>query len=105
MIEYFNEDCMTGMARYPDKHFDLAIVDPPYGININQMNMGGRDTIKPTDKNWDNEIPSQQYFNELMRVSKEQIIWGGELLSVKTIEVFHNMGQRRNDVWKKFRGM
>ena len=88
MIDYRNEDCMTGMARYPDKHFDLAIVDPPYGININQMNMGGRDTIKPTDKNWDNEIPSQQYFNELMRVSKEQIIWGGNYFPLRPSRCF-----------------
>ena len=88
MIEYFNEDCMIGMARYSDKYFDLAIVDPPYGININQMNMGGRDTIKPTDKNWDNEIPSQQYFNELMRVSKEQIIWGGNYFPLRPSRCF-----------------
>lgn len=72
----YNVDCMIGMKQFPDKYFELAIVDPPYGINVNQMNMGGRNTVKPTDKKWDNEIPSPQYFKELMRISKEQIIWG-----------------------------
>ncbi len=78
MIEYFNEDCMAGMARYPDKHFDLAIVDPPYGIKIN-MNMGRKKGNRKVheEKAWDNEIPPDEYFEELMRVSKNQIIWGG----------------------------
>ena len=66
------------MKQYPDKWFDLAVVDPPYGININCMNMGNRKTIKP-DKNklWDISVPNKQYFEELFRVSKNQIIWGG----------------------------
>ena len=78
MIEYFNEDCMIGMARYPDKHFDLAIVDPPYGIKINH-NIGRRKGDKPSDYKkvtWDNEPPNKEYFDELVRVSKNQIIWG-----------------------------
>jgi len=78
MIEYFNEDCMVGMARYPDKHFDLAIVDPPYGIKINH-NIGRRKGDKPSDYKkvtWDNEPPNKEYFDELVRVSKNQIIWG-----------------------------
>lgn len=80
---YYNMNCMEGMKLIPDKYFDLAIVDPPYGINVNQMNMGGRNTVKPTDKKWDNEIPKQEYFNELMRVSKEQIIWGGNYFPLR----------------------
>ena len=48
MIEYYNEDCLVGMERYPDKHFDLAIVDPPYGININH-NMGRRKGDKASE--------------------------------------------------------
>lgn len=78
MIEYFNEDCMTGMARYPDKHFDLAIVDPPYGVNIN-MNMGLRKgrRLNHERKAWDDQTPDDAYFNELFRVSSFQIIWGG----------------------------
>ena len=70
---------MELMKRYPDKYFDLAIVDPPYGININN-NMGRRKGDKHSGHKkvkWDNEIPNQKYFNELFRVSKNQIIWGG----------------------------
>lgn len=78
MIQLFNEDNMVLMARYPDKYFDLAIVDPPYGININ-MNIGKKKGEKGRyeKKNWDKEIPTTDYFNELIRVSKNQIIWGG----------------------------
>jgi site-specific DNA-methyltransferase (adenine-specific) len=77
--EVTNEDCMEGMARYPDKYFDLAIVDPPYGININES-IGRRKGQKHSGYKkvkWDNEIPSSIYFIELFRVSKNQIIWGG----------------------------
>lgn len=73
-----NEDNMELMARYPDKYFSLAICDPPYGIDVN-MNAGRRKGEKKryTDKKWDNEIPVKEYFEELFRVSKNQIIWGG----------------------------
>lgn len=73
-----NEDCMVMMSRYPDKFFDLAIVDPPYGIDIN-MNMGRRKGKRSNHKNkdWDSSIPDTNYFDELFRVSKFQIIWGG----------------------------
>jgi len=78
MLKITNEDNMELMARYPDNYFDLAICDPPYGISIN-MNMGLR---KGKNKNhsvkkWDDSIPSDEYFKELFRVSKNQIIWGG----------------------------
>ena len=82
MIDYRNEDCMIGMARYPDKHFDLAIVDPPYGIGID----GQKESISKNprhsrkghvQKDWDSGIPDKDYFQELERVSKNQIIWGG----------------------------
>lgn len=77
-ITITNEDNMSLMARYPDKYFDLAIVDPPYGIDVTKMNMGGRKTIKPDkSKKWDENIPDERYFDELFRVSKNQIIWGG----------------------------
>jgi site-specific DNA-methyltransferase (adenine-specific) len=75
------EDCMALMRRYPDKHFDLAIVDPPYGINAYASGkMGGgvlakQSCYKPTK--WDSAIPPTEYFSELRRVSKNQIIWGG----------------------------
>lgn len=78
----FNEDCMIGMARYPDKYFDLAVVDPPYGIGIDGQkqsinNKNPKANRKAHDfKGWDNKIPSAEYFAELWRVSKNQIIWG-----------------------------
>lgn len=53
---------MEYMATVPDKHFDLAIVDPPYGIGVNQMRMGGRRTVKPDNRTWDNQIPETPYF-------------------------------------------
>lgn len=79
-----NECNMELMKRYPDNYFDLAIVDPPYGIDIHKMNYtqstkGGvakrNDYSAITD--WDSNVPNQEYFNELFRVSKSQIIWGG----------------------------
>jgi site-specific DNA-methyltransferase (adenine-specific) len=75
--EVYLEDCVSGMKRYADNHFDLAIVDPPYGINVN-MNMGVRkgEKRKHQSKDWDKESPNQDYFIELFRVSKNQIIWG-----------------------------
>ena len=77
MIEYTNEDCMVGMARYPDKHFDLAIVDPPYGINMDGGNVGYKGFNNFEKKGWDAKHPDTEYFDELKRVSKNQIIWGG----------------------------
>ena len=70
---------MEGMARYPDKYFDLAIVDPPYGIGEDGGDKKrGTKGIKKMyiKKNWDNRIPNKAYFNELKRISKNQIIWG-----------------------------
>ena len=69
-----NEDNMQLMARYPDKYFELAIVDPPYGINITKQS--GFGTLNKEKKFWDNETPTKEYFKELKRVSKNQIIWG-----------------------------
>jgi len=73
-----NEDNMALMARYPDKYFELAIVDPPYGIGASEMTMGsGKNKKYKKGKNWDTETPSKDCFKELFRVSKNQIIWGG----------------------------
>jgi site-specific DNA-methyltransferase (adenine-specific) len=74
----YNMDCMEGMKQFPDKYFELAIVDPQYGIEINH-NIGRRKGDKPSKYkkvNWDNEPPTAEYFQELNRVSKNQIIWG-----------------------------
>ena len=95
MLNITNEDNMELMARYPDKYFDLAIVDPPYGIgagkqNVSSSKMKGRknSVIKRSDlksKEWDNEIPNKEYFDELFRVSKNQIIWGGNYFPLPLI--------------------
>ena len=78
-----NECNMELMARYPDNYFDLAIVDPPYGINVN-VSMGRRKGDKKSDYHKfagnDTSIPNAEYFNELKRVSKEQIVWGGNYM-------------------------
>ncbi len=74
-----NIDNMVFMRKYPDKYFDLAICDPPYGININN-NMGRRKGDKNSNHkkiDWDSKSPDKEYFKELFRVSKNQIIWGG----------------------------
>lgn len=84
-----NEDNMQLMSRYPDNYFELAIVDPPYGIDITSQCMGGRKTVKPNKgKNWDNETPKKEYFNELFRVSKNQIIWGGNYFELPVSRYF-----------------
>ena len=89
MIEITNEDNMQLMARYEDNYFDLAIVDPPYGINMDGGNVGYKGFNNFEKKDWDKEIPSKEYFNELIRVSKNQIIWGGNYFGLKpTIEIF-----------------
>ena len=84
--EVYLEDCVKALKRFNDKHFDLAIVDPPYGIDItkqfeNANKAGTKSMFKQTKgivkKDWDAEIPTAEYFDELKRVSKNQIIWGG----------------------------
>ena len=78
-------DCVELMKHYPDKYFDLAVVDPPYGIDVANMNMGagkGKRCSKLQNrkwkpKDWDSWIPDEEYFEDLFRVSKNQIVWGG----------------------------
>lgn len=91
-------DCMEGMAHFPDKYFDLAIVDPPYGINVAKMAYTQEDNRPVRQKNgtilrvkklkykhgdWDKIPPSQEYFDELFRVSKHHIIWGIKYFNLK----------------------
>lgn len=104
----YNEDCMITMSRFQEKHFDLAIVDPPYGINAAKQSMGSNPNrttngypststavklrkgrlnhgngklknraLNQSDIDWDDSVPSKEYFDELFRISKNQIIWGG----------------------------
>ncbi len=79
MIKMLNMDCMEYMRTVPDKYFDLAIVDPPYGIGAANMQLGkgvGTDSRIWDTKNWDCTAPESAYFDELQRISKAQIIWG-----------------------------
>lgn len=84
-ISIYNRDCMEAMKEMPEKSFDLAIVDPPYGLGLS-MSIGcdfnkrghrkNESIVKHKKKDWNNSIPSAKYFKELHRVSKHQIIWG-----------------------------
>lgn len=85
----YNIDCMEYMKTLPDKAFDLAIVDPPYGLNFGTYNRTYKDSMGNTYRahdykrsDWDSSIPTVDFFLELKRVSKNQIIWGGELFSI-----------------------
>lgn len=92
---FYNMDCMEGMKHFPDKYFELAIVDPPYGISINH-NMGRRKGARRSNYKkvtWDNEPPTAEYFSELFRVSKNQIIWGANYFQLPPSKCFI--------VWKK----
>ena len=102
----YNMDCMEGMKQFPDKYFDLAIVDPPYGIGIVEQ---FKKTVKSSTSmfnlskgivgsEWDGNIPDESYFTELFRASKNQIVWGGNYF----IDYLHNT--RAMVVWDKMNG-
>ena len=77
MIQITNEDNMQLMARYPDNYFDLAIVDPPYGIGASMgVGLHSRRKFQKAGKQWDSQTPTAEYWQELMRVSKNQIVCG-----------------------------
>jgi len=82
-IKLIHGDSLQALKGYADNHFDVAVVDPPYGIemakttNIPNPKKGFRGNKIHAEKDWDNEIPSNEYFKEVQRVSKNQIIWGG----------------------------
>ena len=88
-ITITNEDNMELMARYPDNYFDLAIVDPPYGIGdkFKGGKSGKMQFNEVVDKGWDS-VPTDEYFVELMRVSKNQIIWGGNYFNLPPTRCF-----------------
>lgn len=108
-ISIYNEDCLQALRAMADKQFDLAIVDPPYGIGMDgTIGIGiGKEkgfTRKKeyTKKNWDKEVPSQEYFDELFRVSKNQIVWGAnyftkQLPVIKNYIFWHKKGQSVDD--------
>ena len=79
MINIYNKDCLEAMKSMQDNQFDLAIVDPPYGIDMDGGNIGGNNLTKAKDytkKDWDKSAPSKEYFNELKRINKNVIIFG-----------------------------
>lgn len=84
-IELINGDCMEGMAEMEDNQFDLAIVDPPYGLGLDMVtkvdsnkrnSRNNHSVVKHDSKDWNEEVPPPTYFEQLHRVSKHQIIWG-----------------------------
>ncbi len=83
-IKLYNADCMEVMKTFKDKQFSLAICDPPYGINADKKNSKKELKTKKSatlskdygTQEWDSDVPTIEYFNELKRVSKKQIIWG-----------------------------
>ncbi len=114
MIQITNEDNIKLMARYPDNHFDLAIVDPPYGIGFSDYERGKssyktkKRHTKNGKKKWDDKVPCEMFFNELFRVSKNQIVWGGnyfmpiakkETPNLKTIKQFNQYINNSNENW------
>lgn len=94
-ITITNEDNILLMSRFPDNHFDLAIVDPPYGIDFSNFNRTNKTTNgtrikanKYKNSNWDDSIPNDAYFLELQRVSKNQIVWGANNFEMPPSEYF-----------------
>ena len=88
MIEFYNRDCMQAMRDYPDKYFDLAIVDPPYqgcdAIGVKDCVKEGAQLSKRKNYHlFENKAPTPQYFDELKRVSKNQIIWGANFFGLR----------------------
>lgn len=113
--EVKNIDCMEYMAQFPNKYFELAIVDPPYGIGANKMTLGnGKKKIFRGSSDWDKETPNEEYFHELKRVSQNQIIWGGNYMTTflppTGAWVFWDKGTGENDfadgelAWTSFNG-
>jgi len=102
-ITLYNDDCMNVMKTFADKQFSLAIVDVPYGIGVNKMTLGnGKRIIRRGSNDWDAKSPDETYFSELMRVSKNQIIWGANHFISKmpfdsSCWIFWDKGTGNND--------
>jgi len=109
------EDCTEALKRFSDRHFDIAVVDPPYGIGANKMQLGnGKRKIYRGEADWDNAIPTAEYWEQLFRVSKNQIVWGGnymtEYLKPTSAWLFWDKGTGENDfadgelAWTSYNG-
>jgi len=87
-IQIYNEDCLQALKAMQDKQFDLAIVDPPYGNNDAiglKDNASGKKqaTLRTNYRQFENNAPTEEYFSELKRVSKNQIVWGANFFGLK----------------------
>lgn len=81
-INLHNMDCLKAMKEMQENEFDLAIVDPPYGIDVTKMTLGnGKKKINRGTSDWDSSIPRKDYWNNLFRVSKNQIVWGANYMT------------------------
>lgn len=109
------EDCIEALKRFSDGYFDIAVVDPPYGIGANKMQLGnGKRKIYRGEADWDNAIPTADYWEQLFRVSKNQIVWGGnymtEYLKPTGAWLFWDKGTGENDfadgelAWTSYNG-
>ena len=103
-ITITNEDCMDLLRRTPDNYYSLSIVDPPYGIGEDGLKNHSRSKASKaklyTPKKWDSSVPNKEYFEELIRVSKNQIIWGANHF----IENIPNANSSSWIVWDKQNG-
>jgi len=92
--ETYNMDCMEYMRQFPDKHFQLSIVDPPYGLGMRTVEGGSKQNTQTKfisdlkQKQWDNRPPTKDYWIELFRVSKNQIVWGGNYFGLPAHRAF-----------------
>ena len=88
-IKAYNCDCMDLLKQTTDNYYELSIVDPPYGLGKSVVNSGGRfKKYQNKNGNWDMEIPTNEYFKELFRISKEQIIFGGNYFDLPKNKCF-----------------
>lgn len=100
-----NKDCLEAMRNFPDKFFDLACVDPPFGLDVANMNMGAGTSARCSkienriwkQKDWDKAVPTDEYFRELFRASKNQVVFGGNYFKLPPCRCFV--------VWDKGEGM
>ena len=95
MNTLYNMDCMEGMKQFPDGFFDLAIVDPPYGLDASSVQGSGKLKTRVLNTgnvhDWDS-APDKSYFDELFRVSKNAVIWGGGITSTFLRHVAYCVG-------------
>lgn len=113
-IRVYNSDCLEAMKGFEDNQFDLAIVDPPYGIGFGKYERygyKGKEHLTgryKSDKQWDQGTPSDEYFKQLLRVSKQQIVWGGNYFpylakkptpNLKTKEQFNQYIEESDQNW------